>query len=140
MFTLTVSPRFYETDAFGHINNTVMTGWFETAREPVLRIFSPDFPIRGLTLILARIEVDFVAQTYFGHEVSIRTSIEKLGNSSFVVLHEAWQKDKVVARGKAVMVAFDFDAQKSVPIPAVQRAELEKHLAVPSSPESGTLP
>ena len=52
-----------------------------TGAKPVL----PDFPIRGLTLILARIEVDFVAQTYFGHEVTIRTSIEKLGNSSFVL-------------------------------------------------------
>lgn len=35
MFTLSLTPRFYETDAFGHINNTVITGWFETAREPV---------------------------------------------------------------------------------------------------------
>jgi len=132
MFSLTVSPRFYETDAFGHINNTVMTGWFETAREPVLRIFSPAFPIRGLTLILARIEVDFVAQTYYGAEVTIRTSIEKLGTKSFTVLHEAWQKDRVVARGKAVMVAFDFDAQQSAPVPEAQRAELQKHLAGPA--------
>ncbi len=35
MFTATFSPRFYETDAFGHVNNTVVTGWFETAREPI---------------------------------------------------------------------------------------------------------
>ena len=32
MFELTVTPRFYETDAFGHVNNTVVTGWFETGR------------------------------------------------------------------------------------------------------------
>ncbi|MDM4772019.1 thioesterase family protein [Solimonas sp. SE-A11] len=132
MFTLTVTPRFYETDAFRHINNTVMTGWFETAREPVLRIFSPQFPVQGLTLILARIEVDFVAQTHYGAEVTIRTSIEKIGGKSFTVLHEAWQKDHVVARGKAVMVAFDFDAQQSVAVPEAQRVELQKHLATPA--------
>lgn len=131
MFTLTVTPRFYETDAFRHINNTVMTGWFETSREPILRIFSPEFPVRGLTLILARIEVDFVAQTHYGAEVTIRTSIERIGGKSFTVLHEAWQKDHVVARGKAVMVAFDFDAQQSVAVPEAQRAELQKHLAAP---------
>ena len=37
MVTAVVTPRFYETDAFGHINNTVITGWFETAREPIFR-------------------------------------------------------------------------------------------------------
>jgi acyl-CoA thioester hydrolase len=39
MFRMTVTPRFYETDALGHINNTVMAGWFEAAREPVFRFF-----------------------------------------------------------------------------------------------------
>lgn len=129
MFTMTVSPRFYETDAFGHVNNTVVTGWFETAREPIFRIFSPGMDFKTLSLILARIEVDFVAQIYYGSEVTLKSSIEKLGNSSFVVLHEAWQNGKCTARGNAVLVSFDFTAQKSMRIPDAQRAELEKHLA-----------
>lgn len=62
MFTTTVMPRFFETDAFGHVNNTVVGGWFETAREPIFRIFSPDMDIRQLSLILARTEVDFTTQ------------------------------------------------------------------------------
>lgn len=129
MFTTTVSPRFYETDAFGHVNNTVVAGWFETAREPIFRIFSPDMDIRSLSLILARTEIDFVAQIHYGSEVTLKTAIEKLGNSSFVVLHEAWQGGVCVARGKAVQVAFDFATQKSHRIPDGPRAELAKHLA-----------
>ncbi len=128
MFTTTVSPRFYETDAFGHVNNTVVAGWFETAREPIFRIFSPDMDIRQMSLILARIEVDFVAQIYYGKDVLLKTWIGKLGNSSFVVAHEAWQNDVCVARGQAVQVAFDFATQKSQPIPDGIRAELEKYL------------
>ena len=85
MFTAVVTPRFYETDAFGHINNTVITGWFETAREPIFRIFSPQMDARGMNLILARVEVDYVAQTHYGHEVELRTGIERIGktNSKF---------------------------------------------------------
>lgn len=125
MFTLSITPRFYETDAFGHINNTVMTGWFEAGRAPIFQIFTPDMNIQQLTLILARIEVDFVAQTHYGHEVMIKTGIEKVGNSSFVVIQEAWQNDVLVAKGKAVQVYFDFNTQKSDRIPDKYRVQLE---------------
>ena len=128
MFSTTVMPRFYETDAFGHVNNTVVSGWFETAREPIFRIFSPGMDIRQLSLILARTEVDFVAQIYYGTEVTLTTAIEKLGNSSFVVAQEAWQNDVCVARGKAVQVYFNYETQKSEPLPIAIRAELEKHM------------
>lgn len=128
MFTTRVSPRFYETDAFGHVNNTVVTGWFETAREPIFRIFTPEMDIRKLTLILARIEVDFVAQIHYGHEVELRTGIEAIGNKSFTVRHEAWQQGVLSARGKAVQVYFDFDTQRSGPLPPHIRAALSGHL------------
>ena len=128
MFQATFSPRFYETDAFGHVNNTVVPGWFETAREPLFRIFTPDMDVKQLSLILARIEVDFVAQIYYGKDVHVKTWIEKIGNASFTVAHEASQSGAVVARGKAVQVFFDFEAQKSGKLPAHHRAELEKYL------------
>lgn len=128
MFISNFSPRFYETDAFGHVNNTVVTGWFETAREPIFRIFTPEMNVRELKLILARVEVDFVAQIYYGSDVTVKTTIEKIGNSSFTVAHVALQNDIVVANGKAVQVYFDFDSQKSERIPDGYRVELEKHL------------
>ncbi|ATZ67578.1 acyl-CoA thioesterase [Acinetobacter haemolyticus] len=128
MFTLSITPRFYETDAFGHINNTVITGWFETAREPIFRLFNPSMVIKNLPLILARVEVDFVAQIYYGADIEIKTWIERIGNSSFIVAHEAWQNNQCVARGKAVQVYFDFITQKSSPIPEPDRIQLQQHV------------
>ena len=129
MYELSVTPRFYETDAFGHVNNTVVTGWFETGRTPLFELFAAgqDNPA-ALPLILARVEVDFVGQIYYGSEVLIRTGIERIGNSSFVVGHQAWQNGKLVARGKAVQVYFEHDKQTSLPIPARFREELERNL------------
>lgn len=129
MFSLSITPRFYETDAFGHINNTVMTGWFEAARAPIFQVFTPNMDIKQLTLILARIEIDFVAQTHYGHEVTVKTGIEKVGNSSFVVIQEAWQNDVLVAKGKAVQVYFNFKTQKSDRIPDLYREQLEELIA-----------
>ncbi len=129
MFELTVTPRFYETDAFGHVNNTVVTGWFETARTPLFEVFYKEgADAASLPLILARIEVDFVGQIYYGSDVLLRTGIERLGNSSFVVLHQAWQSGKLVARGKAVQVHFEHDKQASSPIPQHLRDALEPHM------------
>lgn len=133
MLTLTITPRFYETDAFGHINNTVISGWFESAREPIFRIFSPNLDINQMSLILARVEIDFVAQTHYGQPVEIRTGIERIGRSSFVVAQQVWQHGVCTARGKAVQVYFDFDQQKSGALPEQIRQQLA---ALPSVTES----
>ena len=129
MYELTVTPRFYETDAFGHVNNTVVTGWFETGRTPLFELFAAgQGKPAELPLILARVEVDFVGQIYYGSDVLIRTGIERIGNSSFIVAHQAWQNGKLVARGKAVQVYFEHDKQASGPVPDRFRAELERNL------------
>lgn len=128
MFELRLRPRFYETDAFGHINNTTVSGWFETAREPLFELFAPTLDPAALNLILARTEIDFIAQLHYGADVVIRTAIERIGNSSFVVVHEAWQKDVLGARGKAVQVCFDHQTQKSTPLSEHHRRQLELHL------------
>lgn len=134
MFSATVKPRFYETDAFRHVNNIVVAGWFETAREPIFNIFNDGGEAYELPLILAKIEINYVAQIYYGHEVTLKTAIEHVGNSSFIVRHEAWQQGKLVATGTAVQVHFDHNTQKSQPLSDSLRAELTAHLA--SDPET----
>ena len=128
MFTLTVQPRFYETDAFRHVNNTVVAGWFETAREPLFTIFAPSRKPEDLPLILARIEIDFVGQIHYGEAVTIETGLEKLGNSSFVVQHRAFQQGRLVATGKAVQVHFDWQKEQSMPLTEALRQALAPHL------------
>ncbi|MEY1661393.1 acyl-CoA thioesterase [Isoalcanivorax beigongshangi] len=124
MHRTVIEPRFYETDAFGHINNTVIAGWFETGRRGVFELFSSDMDPRNLNLILARIEIDFVAQTYYGSEVEIRTWVERIGRTSFTVSQEAWQNDQCVARGQAVQVHFDWQTQAPAPLSEDQKAAL----------------
>lgn len=128
MFSMQVTPRFYETDALGHINNTVLSNWFEASREPIFRLFNPALALNEWNLILARVAIDYVAQTHYGLEVEVRSWIGKIGNSSFVVEQEAWQEGVCVARGQAVQVFFNYVTQKSEAIPAEYRALLEAHL------------
>ena len=128
MLIHTIQPRFSDTDALGHISNTAFPIWFEEARTPLFEIYHPTLDVKSWPLIIARIELDLLAQTYWGDDVIIKTYINKLGNSSCEVAHEAWQKDKMVAKGKAVMIYFDYENEKSQPIPDEVRKALEQHL------------
>lgn len=133
MFVEKIQPRFAETDALGHINNAVLPVWFEQARTPYFKIFVPTLDVKNWTLILARIDVEFVAEMFYGQDVEIHSYTKKIGNSSFIVYQEAWQNGELAAKGNATMVQFDHKAKKSVPVSEEQRAILNKHLKTEDS-------
>ncbi|ALQ53534.1 Thioesterase [Pseudoalteromonas issachenkonii] len=132
MFTEKVMPRFSETDALGHINNTVLPVWFEAARVPIFKFFTPDLNPHNWKLIIAKVEVSFVGELFYAHEVTINTSIEQIGNSSFVIRQEAWQQDKCCAIGKTVMVRYDFVSKTKQPLSTDEKAALTQHLVAVS--------
>jgi acyl-CoA thioester hydrolase len=127
MFHLELEPRFSDTDALGHISNTTLPVWFEQARTPVFRIFHPTLEAETWPLIIARLEIDLMAQSYWHIPVKIKTGIGKIGNSSFHVVQEAWQGDKQIARGVAVLIHFDYETEKALPIPEDIKARLAEH-------------
>lgn len=130
MFIIKVTPRFGDADGLRHINNIALVEWFEVGRNPIFRIFTPDLDLsyEKWKLILVRTEFDYIGQMYYGMEVEIRSYITKIGNTSFTIGHEAWQDNELKARGKAVLVHYDFEEERSKPIPDFIRKTLEKHL------------
>ena len=132
MFTESIQPRFSETDALGHINNTVLPVWFEAARVPIFKFSTPDLNPHNWKLIIAKVEVSFVGELFYAHEVTINTSIEQVGNSSFVIRQEAWQQDKCCAIGKTVMVRYDFASKTKQMLSADEKAALTQHLVATS--------
>ena len=129
MFTYQVEPRFSETDALGHINNTVVPVWFEQGRTPIFALFNPELALDRWNLILKKMDVDFVAQIYLYSPVEIRTSLRAVGNTSMTIHQEVWQKDRLVAQGDCVMVHFDYQQQCKAEIPPEVREKLLTHLA-----------
>ncbi|MDF2179151.1 thioesterase family protein [Aliiglaciecola sp. CAU 1673] len=126
MLSQNFTVRFYETDALRHVSNTVLAGWFEAAREPVFRLFTPDMDLNNWPLILASYKIDFLKQIYFGHEVQVRTGIARIGKSSFDVHQEVWQQGQHCATGLTTLVHFDYNTQGSRPIEPEIREALER--------------
>ena len=136
MLKHTIRPRFCDTDALGHINNTVIPVWFLEAREPVLRMFAPDADLQRGGIAVVRIELDYLAETRFGEDVQIQTQVSHIGNSSFRLLQEVHQGDTVTARGMTTLVSFDARTRRASPITADARAALLEHMEqAPETPE-----
>jgi acyl-CoA thioester hydrolase len=124
MLEETYKVRFSETDALQHVGNTALVVWFEAAREPIFKIFTPALELNSWPLILASYKVDFLKQIFLG-EVTIKTGVSRIGGSSFDVFQEVWQNGERAAKGVTTMVHFSYDTQKSAPIPEGIRQQLE---------------
>ena len=138
MYKTRIQPRFYDTDCLGHINNAAFISWMEEARRPVFLLFNPTLSVHKWNLILAKVQIDYLAQCYYGIDVVVETSLEKIGTSSFTLFHRFIQnqtkvneesqvsfkrrdlsilEDKTkVAEGKSVAVYFDYKKKKAMPI------------------------
>lgn len=119
--------RFYETDALAHVSNTALAGWFEAAREPVFRMFSPTLDLKNWPLIIASYKIDFLAQIFYGNSVNLKTYITRIGKSSFDVYQECWQNGNLCATGLTTMVHFDYKSQRSAPITDDVKSQLMRH-------------
>ena len=127
MYTENFTVRFYETDALQHVSNTVLAGWFEAARLPIFKLFTPELSLTNWPLILASYKIDFLAQIFFQSPVQVKTYINKIGRSSFEVYQECWQDKELKAKGTTTMVNFDYESKSSREIPESIRVELESH-------------
>ena len=112
----------------GHANNAVYFTYMEEARLTFWRRLTGQARPPQARVILARAECDYRAPALFGDELEIRMRIGDIGRSSFVQLYEIVKTadGTRIAEGKTVMVCYDYERAKSVPIPDATRAELTR--------------
>ncbi|CAM3722229.1 acyl-CoA thioesterase [Alicyclobacillus pomorum] len=117
--------RFGDTDMLGHVNNASYFTYMEEARCDFLQAVG----MTDIPLILASAKVDFRAQTYYPDVLEVETWVTRIGNTSFDVANRMRRQgtDTVVFEGVAVVVYFDYEAQKPAPVPDELRQVLEAY-------------
>jgi acyl-CoA thioester hydrolase len=130
MFSTIIQPRSDDTNGLGNIYHAALASWFETARNTLFKIFTPDLSIKveSLPLIVAHTDYDFENELVLKHEVEIRTWVTHIGTKSFTVYHEAWQKQRLCVKGTAVIVHYNFKTKQSTSMPKNKKRQLEIHL------------
>ncbi|GGF78484.1 acyl-CoA thioesterase [Alteromonas lipolytica] len=128
MFEMDLTVRISETVLAGHVSNTVLAVWFEEGRTPLYKEVLPELSQSGWPIILANYSVNFHAELFLGKPVQLKTSVKRIGNSSFETYQEAWQDGKLCASGSTVQVYFNYQTGKSEALPEATRQGLMKHL------------
>ncbi|MBB6453261.1 acyl-CoA thioester hydrolase [Salirhabdus euzebyi] len=124
----TVKVRAFETDGLGHVSNISYFIYLEEARIELFRELGASLEMGEWEFILASTSCDFKQQAYFDEKLTVETSVEKIGNSSFHLYHEVVNDRGIIATGKAAIVHFDFHTQRASALPIEMRAKLEQFM------------
>ena len=114
-----LQTRWRDLDAFGHVNNAVFATYIETARGTLFKKWDLPYDGKGKSLTVAAIAINYHKQLKHPTNIIIGQSISRIGNTSFDVLSSLFDEQNTlepIATSKVVIVCFDFDKQKSVPV------------------------
>jgi acyl-CoA thioester hydrolase len=124
MFVYREHVRFRDLDAMGHVNNAVFLTYIESARVAFLQHLGAATTLEDMSIIVARIEIDFRAPVGFGDEVEISVRASRFGDKSFDLDYELRVGGKVVAEAKSVLVGYDYGRHEAIEIPDEWREKL----------------
>ncbi|WP_096435987.1 acyl-CoA thioesterase [Alteribacter populi] len=125
-----ITVRFSETDAFGHLNNTVAFVYFEQGRINFFKeigLVEEWFSKSGEAIpVTADLHCDFMKQVFFDEELLIHVKVHEIGQSS-VELHYKITNDKqeVCMTGRGRMVQISRETGKPVIWSEGSRSKLE---------------
>jgi acyl-CoA thioester hydrolase len=120
-----IQPRFADTDALGHLNNTAYALYVEQARLELFALLGAT----PRTLILANLAIDFRRQVDYSERVHVLTWVERIGNSSVGLRQNVYAEDELAAETRSVVVHFDYEANRSKPLDEGMRRALSRYLA-----------
>lgn len=121
--------RYGDTDRQGHVNNAIFATFFETGRVEMLLAGDADFLEPGQSLVLARLEIDLVAEINWPGTVEIGTRVAKIGRSSMTLEQAVFQNGVLAAKGISVVVLTDETTRRSTPLGPAALARLESYRA-----------
>jgi len=115
--------RYADTDRQGHVNNAVFSTFLETGRVEI--IFGQGLADERAAFVIARLELDFLAEVTWPGDVEIGTAVREIGRSSFKLFQQVFQDGKPVAEAMTVIVQMNETTRKSHPLTDAARKQLE---------------
>lgn len=126
-----IEVRYGDLDPQGHVNNAKHLTYFEQARIAYLLelgLFTKDQSFMEIGVILADVHITYLEPIYFGQNIKVGVHGAELRNKSMT-----WEQNivdvesgKEIAKGKVVMVTYDYREGKTIPIPQEWREKISK--------------
>ncbi|MBO4739783.1 MAG: acyl-CoA thioesterase [Bacteroidales bacterium] len=85
---LPIQIRMTDIDAFNHVNNGVLSAYFDLGRLHYLKEITGKLNLQTLDLVLVHTEYDFFASVRFYSNVMVETKVVELGNKSLKMVQQ----------------------------------------------------
>jgi acyl-CoA thioester hydrolase len=118
--------RYSDTDMQGHVNNSVISTFFEAGRIALFAL--PDGGRRdaGLHFAVVNLNMNFRRELYYPGEVEIGTGLLRIGRTSFTVAQAIFSPDSCIATAEATTVLLDHASRRPMPLSDQLREHLER--------------
>ncbi|NHC45166.1 acyl-CoA thioesterase [Motilibacter aurantiacus] len=129
-----VPMRWGDMDAFQHVNNVAYLGYLEEARVDMLFVLGEESGVAALRdgVVVARHEIDYVSPlVWHPRGIDIDVWVERVGGASFELAYVVQDEDRVYARARSTLVAFDLAAGRARRLTAEERTFLERFADAP---------
>lgn len=123
MTTTAIQQRFSDFDPFQHVNNVAQQMYFDVGKTDFFRQRLGEVLLGDLRVVTVSTSTSYTDQVRMG-DVHVTTRCERIGNKSFTLLQQLFADGRLCTESRSVLVAFDFGAQCSVPIPERWRERL----------------
>ena len=122
-----IQKRFSDIDPFQHVNNVSQQMYFDVGKtEYYEKILGAEVLSGDLRILTVSTATSYAGQVRMHDPVRVTTTCERIGTKSLTLLQRIVADDGTVRnQSSSVMVAFDFEAQQSVPVPDAWRRALE---------------
>lgn len=113
-----VQIRFNDIDMFGHLNNSVYLQFSDYAKSHYfMQMMDGHFDPRRLGMVVANINCNFYAPTFYEEKIEVLTAVESIATSSLTMEQRIVnEKGDVKCIVRSVMVSFDPNTGESVPV------------------------
>lgn len=111
--------RFQDIDRLGHVNNVAITIYAESGRVEFLDAVMPAALTagNGPLWVIARLDIQFRAQSHYPGTVDIGTRILRIGNSSITLGQGLFVGERCIATTESVVVLVDPDTGRGMTLP-----------------------
>ena len=128
--TVEIPVQWAEMDVYGHVNNAVFFRYFENARVEYLARcgFLDSFDVEQVGAILHSTACRFRGRLVHPDAVLVGAKASDVGDDRFTMEYVAvsMATGEVVAEGNAVIVSFDYAAQRKAPLPDFVRDRIHQ--------------
>ncbi len=131
-----VEVRLSDTDAMGHVNNARYLTYIEIARVAYYEQVTGNLLPIGAHgaeegMILAETRMTYRSPAFYGETLTVETRVERMGRTSFGMVHRITAPQsrvaaaRLVAVAESILVAYDYQEERPIPVPDEWRAGMK---------------